>query len=628
MAVFVASGCYRSNPIYNKRDQGGQKDARVGDLFNPGWDDAGPTDLSGRPDLVPDPDAVPWKCQVDGDCNDSLGCTTDRCNAQNICENTLDAGHCLIGLRCYRASESPPGNSCSTCDPSVSTMVWTPRADGQACQADGLSCTQDICQAGLCVHPPRPGFCLIGGACYRHQQTRPSNPCEGCDTSQSQTAWSVAPDNYPCPADGLSCTRDYCIKGKCEHPIVDGCLIGGRCVGVGAADSANACNVCVPSKNPTGYTYAAGAPCEPSPGQGGMCFGNKCMGFSQQTYLPSGARGSGLVSAAVIPSAKGVWAAGIYRDSANLEKGMLVDVANVGSPGGVFLTGEPMQGIHYRMAVGGSGEVYYHDGSAWSTPASLRSALGARDHRSVWGASVSGLETFFIGGTQLSTSSAMDVCTLGSGGTFSCTGHSGIGSGVMLGRVFGTLTSGGGQGPVWGARMGDNTPEDIYYYSGSGSSWTTNSPHGCRDTSGTPCGGTSWHLRDMNGSSASDIWVVGSAGGILHYDGSGWSKVLSAFPSQTSHQMTAVYSSAKDKLTTLACTYDSGSLGHRVRLFNFNHDLKEWFGPVEVARSARNSEDYLLAIAGDGYANLWFVGYREVGSGGSTTLRAWILQLK
>jgi hypothetical protein len=49
---------------------------------------------------------------------------------------------------------------------------------------------------------------------------------------------------------------------------------------------------------------------------------------------------------------------------------------------------------------------------------------------------------------------------------------------------------------------------------------------------------------------------------------------------------------------------------------------------VEVARSARNSEDYLLAIAGDGYANLWFVGYREVGSGGSTTLRAWILQLK
>jgi hypothetical protein len=154
-----------------------------------------------RPDLVPGPDAVPWICRRDADCDDRLGCTSDRCTQRKQCLNSLRPGFCLIGAACYAVNQTAPGNVCAVCDPSTSTSGWTARADGVPCESDGLRCTQDSCKGG-----------------------------------------------------------------KCTHPLTTGCLIGGRCIPETAVDPTDNCSFCLPARSTTAYTYAAGSPCSPSPG--------------------------------------------------------------------------------------------------------------------------------------------------------------------------------------------------------------------------------------------------------------------------------------------------------------------------------------------------------------------------
>lgn len=92
-------------------------------------------------------------------CADSLTCTTDVCNEDlDICENTLDAGRCLIAGACYTDGNLEPGNTCAECDPTVSTTDWTTLADGSLCN-DGNACTGtgregigfDACTGGTCA---------------------------------------------------------------------------------------------------------------------------------------------------------------------------------------------------------------------------------------------------------------------------------------------------------------------------------------------------------------------------------------------------------------------------------------------------------------------------------------------
>jgi C1A family cysteine protease len=109
--------------------------------------------------------------------------------------------------------------------------------------------------------------CIIGGACYANGTPKPGNPCQSCDISQSQTAWSnntAACDdgnlcngadtcsggscsvhaNPPNCDDGNVCTDDSCVPATgCKHTNnTDSCTDGNLCNGTDSC-SGGSCSV-------------------------------------------------------------------------------------------------------------------------------------------------------------------------------------------------------------------------------------------------------------------------------------------------------------------------------------------------------------------------------------------------
>ncbi len=77
--------------------------------------------------------------------------------------------------------------------------------------ADGISCTDDLCNSGTCSYPISSGKCLIASGCYNDNATNPANTCQKCAAS-ANTTWSLN--------DGASCTTagggaGLCTSGVC-----------------------------------------------------------------------------------------------------------------------------------------------------------------------------------------------------------------------------------------------------------------------------------------------------------------------------------------------------------------------------------------------------------------------------
>ena len=134
---------------------------------------------------------------------------------------------------------------------------------------------------------------------------------------------------------------------------------------------------------------------------------------------------------------------------------------------------------------------------------------------------------------------------------------------------------------------------------------------------------------NIGGSSSSDVWMVGSGGMILRYDGTKWVRISNAFSSQNYYTIHSVWSSPKEKVTFFAASYNTwGSSGHRVRIFTYNHALKRWFGPTTLRYSQSNSPDYIHDLGGTDLNNFWGVGQIRHGSGSSTRTKAWVIHLQ
>ena len=244
-------------------------------------------------------------------CSDGLACTVDACNGDGTCSFVVAPGNCVIGGGCYGAGATSPTNQCQQCAPGASQTTWSPKDNGTACNDgnactkndqctagscggtayscdDGLACTADSCSGdGTCTHTIAAGSCLVGGACYGAGATSPTNQCQQCTPSASQTAWSpknngtacndgnVCTKNDVCTAgacagttyscnDGMACTADSCNgDGTCTFSVTAGnCLIDGACFASGAGNPLNPCQRCAPATSQTAWSpTASGTAC-------------------------------------------------------------------------------------------------------------------------------------------------------------------------------------------------------------------------------------------------------------------------------------------------------------------------------------------------------------------------------
>ena len=75
-------------------------------------------------------------------------------------------------------------------------------ADGTACGATPEDCMRNVCRAGACTAERQMAGCLVGAACYQAGAADPADACQLCDPSRSVDLWS--PDHDPTPT-GIGC---------------------------------------------------------------------------------------------------------------------------------------------------------------------------------------------------------------------------------------------------------------------------------------------------------------------------------------------------------------------------------------------------------------------------------------
>ncbi len=96
-------------------------------------------------------------CLGDGDCSDSISCTTDTCSG-GICQHTLAAQTCLIDGQCIAngAYQSSTGNgSCRLCAGKFPSQYgWIILSSGEPCDDGNAGTTGETCGlAGVCLAP-------------------------------------------------------------------------------------------------------------------------------------------------------------------------------------------------------------------------------------------------------------------------------------------------------------------------------------------------------------------------------------------------------------------------------------------------------------------------------------------
>ena len=85
-------------------------------------------------------------------CNDSLDCTTDVCDGDGGCANTIETGSCLIALACYSDEETNLANTCQICD-ALTPTSWSDN-NGAECDDNDVCTRNDTCSGGTCGGDP------------------------------------------------------------------------------------------------------------------------------------------------------------------------------------------------------------------------------------------------------------------------------------------------------------------------------------------------------------------------------------------------------------------------------------------------------------------------------------------
>lgn len=146
VACGARSGLDTDPPL--ARLDAGPDASRPPDAFGPP-DALGPPDAFRPPDAFHPPDAR--RCSTDSECDDSLGCTLDRCERGGCTAMPIDA-RCDDGLFCNGEERCVPEIGCTATPPSC---------------ADAVACTLDSCDETLraCVQLPDEALCPISHRC-------------------------------------------------------------------------------------------------------------------------------------------------------------------------------------------------------------------------------------------------------------------------------------------------------------------------------------------------------------------------------------------------------------------------------------------------------------------------------
>ncbi len=205
-------------------------------------------------------------------CADAFPCTTDTCNEALLqCENTLDAGSCLISNTCRSEGTTNPAIECEECNTAISTVNWSPKSAGTSCgDSSNTECTNpDTCDgASVC----NANHAAAATSCGSAGDTECDNPdtCDGngtCDINNEATG-------LVCTDDGNDCTNDRCNSGNCTHPNK---TQGTACGSTGNTDcdnpdTCNAGGVCQSNNESNGTGCIPDAnDCTDDVCQGGFC---------------------------------------------------------------------------------------------------------------------------------------------------------------------------------------------------------------------------------------------------------------------------------------------------------------------------------------------------------------------
>ena len=200
----------------------------------------------------PSASASGWSPKAKGSAceDDGLSCTADVCDGAGQCDHVVSEG-CLIGGECVADRDSEPGKDCHECNARYSKDAYSPKPDGENCDADG---EDGVCDGGGTCWPRPAGQCLIDGVAYANGQVNPENECQRCDSFLDPEGWVSRARGAACEDDGLPCTSSVCDgAGHCGTMVVAGCLINDDCVTAGAKDPSNDCMECNPAQMLTSY---------------------------------------------------------------------------------------------------------------------------------------------------------------------------------------------------------------------------------------------------------------------------------------------------------------------------------------------------------------------------------------
>lgn len=553
------TGCTKPNPNY-LGDDGGAVDSRPNDDAGdrdgrlPGDGPIGRDLRRDQPkpvDLGPDGPVV---CSKNGDCNDGVPCTTDRC-LQNTCEHELKEGFCSIDGVCYKAGDIDPQSACQSCDPNQHKTAWTVAADATPCTDDGLSCTKDVCLAGQCTHELSTG-CAINGLCVPEGVPDPANDCQACEPS-------VATDVYT-PLDGEICgatNQGLCIKSACRTPTPLPLTLGG-------ANIERPSLVAVDQQSAFKEIWAGGA-------------------YMQQT------------------------------GPTQQDRGMVVCLSGA-CASKVQLVSAPIRGLSDRLVVMPKEQLYYGANKVWQPQSALAQALGGAERHGVWGRPLSGVqEVYYLAGQATAGQPGIARCLHGASGNWSCTDQSGFDNNATLVGVFGTLTATGGQGPLWAVTFSDyehiyEQPGTGTQWSRQAPVGCTDANGQPCYTS------FSTDYRDIAGSGASDVWAVGTAGMIMQYDGATWQRASGVMQYQNNYDYDAVYSDAGTGLVIFAAHRDlSFGRYVSLYTYNRKLDRWRGPVTVDKRFDLPAQNAQINDIGGAGVDDLWLVGHRPGSAIGS-----------